>query len=408
MMIKQSPQTLPINPRKLALLLSIMVAIMPFSTDIYLSSVPQMAISLHADIHLIEQSLSSFMFGVALGQLMGGALSDIKGRKIIALIGLSVYLMSTIAIIFVDSSRELLFWRWIQAMGGGMATVTVGATVRDFFYGNAAARMFATIGIITLIAPLGAPMLGTGLAALGGWRSIFIFLVIYALVVMICIWHFMPRAKMPSQPLNSQIFHKIKQNFVLVFRERESLGFMFFQTAGFAAMFVFLTESSFVYMNLYGLSSHQYSWAFGANVITMMGFNRITAYRLRTTPSKNILLSGVILQLICNLLMTIVVWGMDKPPFFLLLVLIMFSIGSQGLVGSNTQACFMSYFREVAGSANAVLGTMQFLIAAMVGWLTTLLHNGSMHIMPTMMLISTGLGAVLLWAFSGSAWRRKR
>ena len=240
MMIKQSPQTLPINPRKLALLLSIMVAIMPFSTDIYLSSVPQMAISLHADIHLIEQSLSSFMFGVALGQLMGGALSDIKGRKIIALIGLSVYLMSTIAIIFVDSSRELLFWRWIQAMGGGMATVTVGATVRDFFYGNAAARMFATIGIITLIAPLGAPMLGTGLAALGGWRSIFIFLVIYALVVMICIWHFMPRAKMPSQPLNSQIFHKIKQNFVLVFRERESLGFMFFQTAGFAAMFVFL------------------------------------------------------------------------------------------------------------------------------------------------------------------------
>ncbi|MCO6504111.1 MAG: multidrug effflux MFS transporter [Snodgrassella sp.] len=407
-MIKQSPQTLPINPRKLALLLSIMVAIMPFSTDIYLSSVPQMAISLHADIHLIEQSLSSFMFGVALGQLMGGALSDIKGRKIIALIGLSVYLMSTIAIIFVDSSRELLFWRWIQAMGGGMATVTVGATVRDFFYGNAAARMFATIGIITLIAPLGAPMLGTGLAALGGWRSIFIFLVIYALVVMICIWHFMPRAKMPSQPLNSQIFHKIKQNFVLVFRERESLGFMFFQTAGFAAMFVFLTESSFVYMNLYGLSSHQYSWAFGANVITMMGFNRITAYRLRTTPSKNILLSGVILQLICNLLMTIVVWGMDKPPFFLLFILIMFSVGSQGLVGSNTQACFMSYFREVAGSANAVLGTMQFLIAAMVGWLTTLLHNGSMHVMPTMMLISTGLGAVLLWAFSGSAWRRKR
>ena len=86
-MVDQSSRPLSINPRKLALLLSIMVAIMPFSTDIYLSSVPQMAVSLHADIHLIEQSLSSFMFGVALGQLMGGSLSDIKGRKIIALIG---------------------------------------------------------------------------------------------------------------------------------------------------------------------------------------------------------------------------------------------------------------------------------------------------------------------------------
>ncbi len=407
-MVDQSSRPLSINPRKLALLLSIMVAIMPFSTDIYLSSVPQMAVSLHADIHLIEQSLSSFMFGVALGQLMGGSLSDIKGRKIIALIGLSVYLLSSITIIFVDSAQELLFWRWIQAMGGGMATVTVGATVRDFFHGNAAARMFATIGIITLVAPLGAPMLGTALAALGGWRSIFVFLVFYALVVMICIWQFMPRANMQIQPLDSRVFGKIKRNFVLVFRERESLGFMFFQTAGFAAMFVFLTESSFVYMNLYGLSSHQYSWAFGANVITMMMFNRITAYRLRTTPAKNILLSGVVLQLFCNILLTIVVWGLDKPPFFLLLLLIMFSIGSQGLVGSNTQACFMSYFREVAGSANAVLGTMQFLIAAMVGWLTTLLHNGTMRVMPTMMLISTSLGAVLLWAFSRSAWHKHR
>lgn len=407
-MVDQSSRPLSINPRKLALLLSIMVAIMPFSTDIYLSSVPQMAVSLHADIHLIEQSLSSFMFGVALGQLMGGSLSDIKGRKIIALIGLSVYLLSSIAIIFVDSAQELLFWRWIQAMGGGMATVTVGATVRDFFHGNAAARMFATIGIITLVAPLGAPMLGTALAALGGWRTIFVFLVFYALVVMICIWQFMPRANMQVQPLDSRVFGKIKQNFVLVFRERESLGFMFFQTAGFAAMFVFLTESSFVYMNLYGLSSHQYSWAFGANVITMMMFNRITAYRLRTTPAKNILLSGVVLQLFCNILLTIVVWGLDKPPFFLLLLLIMFSIGSQGLVGSNTQACFMSYFREVAGSANAVLGTMQFLIAATVGWLTTLLHNDTMRVMPTMMLISTSLGAVLLWAFSRSAWHKHR
>lgn len=407
-MVDQSSRPLSINPRKLALLLSIMVAIMPFSTDIYLSSVPQMAVSLHADIHLIEQSLSSFMFGVALGQLMGGSLSDIKGRKIIALIGLSVYLLSSITIIFVDSAQELLFWRWIQAMGGGMATVTVGATVRDFFHGNAAARMFATIGIITLVAPLGAPMLGTALAALGGWRTIFVFLVFYALVVMICIWQFMPRANMQIQPLDSRVFGKIKRNFVLVFRERESLGFMFFQTAGFAAMFVFLTESSFVYMNLYGLSSHQYSWAFGANVITMMMFNRITAYRLRTTPAKNILLSGVVLQLFCNILLTIVVWGLDKPPFFLLLLLIMFSIGSQGLVGSNTQACFMSYFREVAGSANAVLGTMQFLIAATVGWLTTLLHNGTMRVMPTMMLISTSLGAVLLWAFSRSAWHKHR
>ncbi|PIT15080.1 Bcr/CflA family drug resistance efflux transporter [Snodgrassella alvi] len=405
--MKASPNQLLINPHYLALLLAVMVAIMPFSTDIYLSSVPEMATSLHAPIYQVERSLSSFMFGVALGQLLGGALSDIKGRKVIAMIGLSIYLLSAIAIIFIDSAGELLFWRWIQALGGGMATVTVGATVRDFFQGNEAAKMFATIGIITLAAPLAAPMLGTALAALGGWRIIFIFLLVYALVVLMCVWRFMPQAKMDFQPLDSQIFHKIKQNFSVVFHEREALGFMFLQTAAFAAMFVFLTESSFVYMNIYGLSAHQYSWAFAANIITMMLFNRITAYRLRTTPARNILLSGVFLQLGCNLLLTMVVWSMDRPPFFLLLALIMFSIGSQGLIGSNTQACFMSYFRKIGGSANAVLGTMQFLIAAIVGWLTTLVHNGSTHVMPTMMLISSSCGAILLWVLSRSAWQKK-
>lgn len=212
---------------------------------------------------------------------------------------------------------------------------------------------------------------------------------------------------MDIQPLDSKVFRKIKENFSVVFHEREALGFMFFQTAAFAAMFVFLTESSFLYMNIYGLSPHQYSWAFGANVITMMLFNRVTAYHLRTTPARNILLGGVLLQLSCNLLLTIVVWSMDRPPFFLLLLLIMFSIGSQGSIGSNTQACFMSYFRKIGGSANAVLGTMQFQIAATVGWLTTLLHNGSTHVMPTMMQISTSCGAVLLWALSHTAWQKK-
>ncbi|PIT11699.1 Bcr/CflA family drug resistance efflux transporter [Snodgrassella alvi] len=405
--MKVSPNQLLINPHHLALLLAVMVAIMPFSTDIYLSSVPEMATSLHAPIYQIERSLSSFMFGVALGQLLGGAISDIKGRKVMAMIGLSVYLLSAIAIVFIDSAGELLFWRWIQAMGGGMATVTVGATVRDFFQGNEAAKMFATIGIITLAAPLAAPMLGTALAALNGWRIIFIFLVVYALIVLVCVWRFMPQVKMDFQPLDSRVFHKIKQNFSVVFHEREALGFMFFQTAAFAAMFVFLTESSFVYMNTYGLSPHQYSWAFGANIITMMLFNRITAYRLRTTPARNILLSGVFLQLGCNLLLTIIAWSMERPPFFMLLALIMFSIGSQGLIGSNTQACFMSYFRKIGGSANAVLGTMQFLVAALVGWLTTLLHNGSIHVMPTMMLISTSCGAILLWTLSRTAWEKK-
>lgn len=400
------PPQLHLSTSKFALLLATMVAIMPFSTDIYLSAVPEMSVSLHANIHMIEKSLASFMFGVAIGQLMGGAISDIKGRKIIAIIGLLVYLFSTLALLFIQTAEQLLFFRWIQALGGGMMTVTVGAVVRDFFHGREAAKMFATIGIITLAAPLAAPMLGAMLESLGGWRIIFAFLTLYAFIVMILVWHFLPASKFPSQPLDWKIFKKIAHNFIMVFHQREALGFLFFQIASFSSMFVFLTESTFVYRNLYGLNAHQYAWAFGANIITMMFFNRVTAYRLRTTAPQNILVCGILVQLISNILLVALVWTMHQPPFFLLMILIMFSVGSSGLIGSNTQACFMSYFHQVSGSANAVLGTSQFMIAAAVGWLTTELHNGTAEIMPSMMLASTVCGIVLLWLFSRHVWQK--
>lgn len=395
-----------LTPKQLALLLALLITVMPFSTDIYLPEVPVMAQSLHADIHRVEQSLSSFMFGVAIGQLFGGAISDIKGRKMVALTGLGIYLFASLAIIWVGSANELLFWRGVQAIGGGMATVTVGAVVRDFFSGRAAAAMFTTIGIITMAAPLAAPMLGAFLAKMGSWRAIFVFLAVYAVAVWLLLLRFMPRSNRAVQPFNRAFWVSIVQNFVQVFRQPEALGFMFFQAFSFSSMFAFLTESSFVYMKLYGLSSHQYAWAFGANIITMMAFNRLTAHRLRTTDSKNILLSGIAVQLCCNLALCVAAWSMALPPFWLVLVLLMTSVGTQGLVVSNTQACFMSYFRQVGGSASAVLGTVQFLVAASMGGLTTLLHNGTMHVMPSMMLASTLSGMVLLWLLSRCVWRK--
>ncbi|WP_066568312.1 multidrug effflux MFS transporter [Snodgrassella sp. CFCC 13594] len=400
------PVSLPLGARKLAFLLAAMVAIMPFSIDVYLPAVPVMAQSLHADIHIIEQTLSSFIFGVAIGQLLGGAISDVKGRKHIALLGLAIYLVAVVAILFIQSASELLFWRWVQAIGGGMSTVTVGAVVRDFFSGREAAKMFTTIGIITMAAPLAAPMVGAALTHIGGWRAIFVFLTVYTVVVWLLVSRFMPTTRVTRKPLNWQLFGTVGRNFATVFRQPEALGFLFFQAFSFSSMFVFLTESPFVYMKLYGLDAHQYAWAFGANILTMMAFNRITAFRLRTTDAKDILLSGIAVQLVCNTLLAVAVWAMPLPPFALVLLLLMCSVGTQGLVMSNTQACFMGYFSQAGGSANAVLGTMQFLIAAAVGWLTTQLHNGTAHIMPSMMLVSTLCGVVLLALCSHRAWRR--
>ena len=125
-------------------------------------------------------------------------------------------------------------------------------------------------------------------------------------------------------------------------------------------MFAFLTESSFVYQHLYHVSPNQYAWIFALNIITMMSFNRVTAWRLKTgTHPQNILKWGIIVQFTANLLMTVLVLSLSLPPLWALVPCVMFSVGTQGLVGANTQACFMSYFSAEGGSANAVLGVFQ-------------------------------------------------
>ena len=401
----QAPQTL--SDKQMAALLAMLVAIMPFSVDAYLPAIPAMADSLGADIHRIEQSLSTFMFGVAAGQLVGGSIADIKGRRVVALTGLVVYIASVIGLVFIRSADELLLLRMVQAFGAGMTVVVVGAIVRDNYEGNKAAQMFALIGIIMMGAPLVAPMLGAALKALGGWRLIFGFLALYAAIVWGLLYRFLAKP-VHTDAINRSIFRTVAARYRHVLSTRPALGFLFFQAFSFSSMFVFLTESSFVYMNLYGLSAHAYAWVFGLNIITMAAFNRITAWKLKTgSDAKDILKWGILIQLAANALMVAAVMLTGMPPLWWLVGCVMVSVGTQGLIVANTQACFMGYFKEEGGSANAVLGVCQSLIGAAVGMLTTWLHNGTPQVMAGMMLAATVCGMVLLLAFSRDAWRER-
>lgn len=399
----QAPQTL--SDKQMAALLAMLVAIMPFSVDAYLPAIPAMAEALGADIHRIEQSLSTFMFGVAAGQLVGGSIADIKGRRVVALTGLVVYIASVIGLVFIRSADELLLLRMVQAFGAGMTVVVVGAIVRDNYEGNKAAQMFALIGIIMMGAPLVAPMLGAALKALGGWRLIFGFLALYAAIVWGLLYRFLAKP-VHTDAINRSIFRTVAARYRHVLSTRPALGFLFFQAFSFSSMFVFLTESSFVYMNLYGLSAHAYAWVFGLNIITMATFNRITAWKLKTgSDAKDILKWGILIQLAANALMVAAVMLTGMPPLWWLVGCVMVSVGTQGLIVANTRACFMGYFKEEGGSANAVLGVCQSLIGAAVGMLTTWLHNGTPQVMAGMMLAATVCGMVLLLAFSRDAWR---
>ena len=382
----------PLSTKQMAFLMAMLIAIMPLSIDAYLPSLPNIATALQADIHQIEKSLSTFMFGVAAGQLLGGSLSDIKGRRNIALFGLTI---------FVQNAEQLMALRMVQALGGGMSAVVVGALVRDNYQGKEAAQMFTLIGIILMMAPLVAPMLGSVLQSLTGWRSIFAFLFVYAAIVFALLFRFLPKHK-SAEPLRLSHVKQIGSRYRQVFATLPALGFLFYQAASFSSMMAFLSESPFVYMKLYNLSSHQYAWVFGCNIVTMMLCNRLTAFGLRRDwHSRDLLKVGIALQGCANIALVASVLWFKQPPLALLIPLVMVSVGTQGLIAANTQALFMSNYQpEVAGSANAALSATQSLIGSLAGFSVAFLHNGTVLIMTGTMLAATSIGVVLLLLFS--------
>ena len=407
--MNQNKTTHTLSDKQLSLLLAMLVAIMPFSIDTYLPAMTDVAHSLNSSVHLVEKSLSTYLLGAAMGQLIGGSLSDLKGRKPICLIGLAIFIVSTIIITQVTQVEWLIGMRMVQGLGAGMATVIVPAMVRDRYTGVQAAQMFATIGIIIMIAPSIAPMFGAVIHGLLGWQAIFGFLLLYGVALLLSMWRFLPRNTPQRQP-NEQFWSGVFSRYREVLKKREAMGFLLLQGFCFSCMFVFLTESTWVYKNYYGLSNTEYAWAFMLNIVAMACFNRITAFRLKkgAQPHK-ILLSGLAVQVTTGLILA--VWCLlTLPPFPVMVLLVMITIGAQGLIVPSNQAIYMSYFSREAGSANALLGSGMQLIAFGIGWLTTELHswsNGKLTVMPLMMLASTLSAIIAIRVLSRSAFKTK-
>lgn len=399
--------TKPLKREQLAALLAMLITIMPFSIDAYLPALLDIAASLNTDIHHVEKSLSSFILGIAIGQITGGSLSDIKGRRNIALVGLAIYVLASMALIFVHTIDQLLAMRMVQAIGAGMSAVVVGAVVRDNYQGREATQMFALIGMIVMTAPLIAPLFGSFLQSIAGWRSIFVFLFVYALLVAILLFRFLPQYKL-AEPLTGAQIKQIGSRYRQVLTNTAALGFLFYQGTAFASMIVFLSESPFVYMKLYGLTPHQYAWVFAGNIIAMMLFNRLTAFGLkRNWQSQQLLQAGIIIQMTTNTLLFVSVLILGQPALLWIVPLLMCSIGAQGLIAANTQALFMGNHKPaIGGSANAVLSSSQSLIGALVGFLVTYLHNGTILVMAACMFGCTLVGLALLWTFSGAQLRK--
>ncbi|MDO6563792.1 multidrug effflux MFS transporter [Amphritea sp. 1_MG-2023] len=356
----------------LILMLAGLTAMAPFATDAYLPAIPSMATALDTSVHNVELSISLFLGGFSIGQLIGGPFSDHYGRRCAIFVGLILFCSASLAIIFTPSIEWLWLFRVLQAIGGGMTVVNPAAVIRDVSSGIDSARNMSRMGLIMMFAPLMAPVIGMLILKLDGWRSIFIFLLSYALMMLITIFFRLPETRI-KQPEKT---HFLKR-YWMVLKHRQALGFIFSAAFTFGGMFAFITGSPSVYMEYFGASEALFPLLFGANIITMVVMNRLNM-RLLTRFSPHTLLSvGQAIQFLIGALLFSYIWLSSSPSLYPTVLMVMLFVGMQGLLMPNCMASTVEFFPTNSATAIALLGALGFATGALSGSLVGLLGDGT-------------------------------
>ncbi|MDO3386568.1 multidrug effflux MFS transporter [Gilvimarinus sp. SDUM040013] len=397
---------MPTRSFSFSLVVALAAAMMlgPFSLDTYLPAFPAIALDLGVSSQAVAVSVSVYIFALALGQLIGGPLSDRFGRKPVLLAGLVLFTIASTLLAMLHTLPHFLAGRALQAIGAGWVLVSVPAMVRDRVSGQEAAKLFSLLGLILVVAPAIAPSIGSLLLKIGPWMGIFVFMAIYsALLIPVLL-----RALAEKEPVvelseaeknrSGSVSVPLKgfiRPYVAVFRTRPALIYLAWQVGAFSVMMVFITHGSFIYQEHFGQSTDAFALMFGANIVAMFCCNLINrALLAHCFGSLSILQLATGLQgfgLLLLLLATLMDWSV-----WVFLPAMMITVGAHGALSPNLQACYMEHFPHNGGSAAALLGAFQFGGAGVLSALSGLLP----HTLPAVilaMLACGGLAQLCMW-----------
>ena len=334
----------------------------PLSLDLYLPGLPALARDLGAPASAAQLTLTACLAGLALGQLVAGPLSDRYGRRRPLLTGVALYALTSLLCAAAPTIAVLVVLRFAQGLAGAAGIVIARAVVRDRFEGDAAARLFSSLMLIGGLAPILSPIVGAQLLAVMDWRGIFVVLAGAGLVLL--------AAGAFALPESLPAARRRRGGLATVARTVRSLaadpGFTSYALCGgfvLGAMFAYIAGSPFVLQDIYGLTPQAFSLAFAVNGLGIMAaasVNRRLVGRLRPAT---LLRAGVAQSALGGALLLVAVltgaggrWGVLAALFLV--------VSCVGLVGPNTIALALARHGEVAGTASALLGVIQFLIGA--------------------------------------------
>lgn len=373
-------------------LMGALTAVGPLSIDMYLPAFPTISREFDAPGQ-VELSLASFFVGLAIGQLFYGPISDRVGRKPPLYAGLSFFLLASIAAASSTSIEQLVVWRFIQGLGGCAGMVIARAVVRDRCAPQEAARAFSLLMLVMGLAPILAPLLGGLVVSLAGWRPIFILLAAYAAICLVCIWKLLPEShRMPAG--EALQLRKVMADYAHILRHREFMQYTLCSSLAFTGMFAYIAGSPHVLMQVHGIAPQHYGWIFGSNALGLIAASQLNARLLRRHDMHWLLRRGVVSVALTGLTLAALA-SLGWLPLPALLAGLFLFISSLGFISPNASAAALAQQGRHAGTASALMGALQFLLATVAGAAMSLWHAPSALPLALMMALC-GIGAWLL------------
>lgn len=379
----------------LILILGALATISPFSIDMYLPAFPVIATDLKTTIDQVQYSLTAYLAGIAIGQIIYGPLLDRFGRKNPLFAGLSIYVLASVGCALTDSISSLIIMRFLQALGGCAGIVAAQALVRDLFPVNKTAQAFSLITLVISVSPMIAPTVGGYMTSAFGWQYVFLVLAGITLLIMIAAYFFLPDGRSANKEMSLKP-KAVLSNFTVVISEPQFFVYAFAGGLATAAPFAYIAGSADVFMNIYRVSERQYGWIFAFLAFAMIGSTQLNHFLLKKFKSEQIIKFTLMYQSVVGLILIAGTYYGWFDKYALIALMFVFLTG-QGLTGPNTAALSLAPFTTHAGSASALMGSWRLGAGGIISAIVSVLHNGTAVPMVGMMAACSMVSLVFLF-----------
>lgn len=371
------------------LILSGLMAFTSLSTDIYLPAMPTMATDLHGNVEL---TITGFLVGFTIAQLIWGPISDHLGRRKPLFIGMVLFIIGSAGCALSTSITQIVFWRVFQALGACTGPMLARAMIRDLFARTRAAQMLSTLVLIMAIAPIAGPLIGGQIIRLSTWHAVFWLLVLIgALMCVSLCWlpETLPEAKRVKASLTGAF-----RNYRSLLSNGRFMRYTLSLTFYYVGAYAFITGSPFVYISYYHVDPQHYGWLFALNIVGIMAMSVLNRRLVQRHPLEQLLKYATMLAALAAVALALLV-KLESGGIVAIIITIFLLFSMNGIIAATSTAAALDAVPNIAGSASALIGALQYGSGIISSLLLAAFSDGTPWTMAWIIALFTLLSATL-------------